>query len=446
MGLDTKTKSAWVGHYGSEGYELVNQATKLPGYAQLTVSTPPDTAISSTADPRVLKIARNSTGPWANWATLTSFSIDLNLTDKLPHKVSFYALDFYNSGFRQRFKIKDASSGAVLSTQNLSTFAGGVYISWQVSGHVIFEITSTADQGCCGAVSGIFFDPPQPLTSPVHLIVSAKSAATPIGIPAPSELNYPASRLGIKVSGLPSGGTVTFADGLTPVKIDQRLTPAQLTALRFVPGPVTATTASNFGYTVTDPAGRSTTGSAVIVVEVAVVPLPPPPTCSGSGMESVPDVRSDRGQPVSLLVPRSGIQPSEMAVVVNDSDPQSVIVGRYYQLKHGIPNKNIVHIDFPFVASTEANFSISAKDFTALKSQGDAQLDPNIQAYAITWTQPWSVGGGTGLTTAFSMGYAAAEGPSAYYNSGSVQPYTDLKFRPSMMVAGFTLQDALSVN
>ena len=147
MGLDTKTKSAWVGHYGSEGYQLVNQATKLPGYAQLTVSTPPDTAISSTDDPRVLKIARNSTGPWANWATLTSFSIDLNLTDKLPHKVSFYALDFYNSGFRQRFKVKDASSGAVLSTQNLSTFAGGVYISWQVSGHVIFEINEHRGSG-----------------------------------------------------------------------------------------------------------------------------------------------------------------------------------------------------------------------------------------------------------------------------------------------------------
>ena len=445
LGLDTKTKSAWVGHYGSEGYELVNQATKLPDYAQLTVSTPPDTAISSTDDPRVLKIVGKSTGPWANWATLTSFSIDLNLTDKLPHKVSFYALDFYNSGFRQRFIVKDASSGAVLSTQNLSTFAGGVYISWQVSGHVIFEITSTADQGCCGAVSGIFFDPPQPLTKPTHLIVSAKSTASAIGMPAPSELNYPASRLGIKVSGLPSGGTVTFADGLTPVKIGQRLTPAQLTGLRFVPGPVTATTASNFGYTVTDPAGRSTTGNAVIVVEVVVVPPPPPPTCAGWGMESVPDVRSDRGEPVSLLVPRSGIQPSEMAVVVNDSDLQSVIVGQYYQLKHGIPNKNIVHIDFPFVASTEANFSISAKDFTALKSQVDARLGPNIQAYAITWTQPWSVGGGTGLTTAFSMDYAAAEGASPYYNSGSVQPYTDLKFRPSMMVAGFTLQDALSL-
>ena len=114
--------------------------------------------------------------------------------------------------------------------------------------------------------------------------------------------------------------------------------------------------------------------------------------------------------------------PSEMAVVVNDSDPQSVIVGQYYQLKYGIPNKNIVHIDFPFVASTEANLSISAKDFTALKSQVDAQLGPNIQAYAITWTQPWSVGGGTGLTTAFSMGYGAAEGSNPYYNSGSVSP------------------------
>ena len=445
LGLDAKTEGAWVGHYGSEGYNLANQVAKLPGYAQLTVSTLPDTAISSTGDPRVLKIRGKSTGPWTNWATLSSFSIDLSLADKLPHKVSLYALDYYNGGWRQRITIKDANSGAVLSIQNLSSYAGGVYITWQVSGHVIFDITSTADQGCCGVVSGVFFDPPQPLTRPAHLIMPAKSAATAIGITAPIEPNYPASQLSIKVSALPSGGRVTLADGMTPVTIGQRLTPAQLTGLKFVPGPVTATTASNFAYTVTDPAGRSATGNAVIVVEQAIVAPRPPPTCSSPGMETITNIGNDRGEPVSLLVPRSGILPSEMAVVVNDSDPQSVILGHYYQLKHGIPNNNMVHLDFPSVASEGANFTISAKDFTDFKSKVDARLGPDIQAYAIMWTQPWSVGGGVGVTTAFSMGYGAAEGSNPYYNSGSVQPYTDLKFRPSMMVAGFTLQDSLSL-
>ncbi len=248
LGLDTKTEGAWVGHYGSEGYNLANQVAELPGYAQLTVSTLPDTAISSTGDPRVLKIPGKSTGPWTNWATLSSFSIALNLADKLPHKVSLYALDYYNGGWRQRITIKDANSGAVLSIQNLSSYAGGVYITWQVSGHVIFDITSTADQGCCGVVSGIFFDPPQPLTRPAHVIVSAKSTAIAMGITAPSEPNYLASQFSIKVSALPSGGTVTLADALTPVTLGQRLTPGQMTGLKFVPGPVAATTASNFAY------------------------------------------------------------------------------------------------------------------------------------------------------------------------------------------------------
>lgn len=444
LGLDTKTQGAWVGHYGSDGYELPNQATRLPGYAKLTVSTPPDTAISSTSDPKVLKILGRSAGPWTNWGTLTSFSIDLSPTDRLPHKVSFYALDYYNAGWRQRITIKDASTGALLSTQNLSSYNGGVYISWQVSGHVIFDITSTADQGCCGVVSGVFFDPPEPLTRPTHLIVLAKTAATAIGITAPNEPNYPPASLSIKVSALPRGGTVTLVDGLTPVTVGQRLSPAQLTGLKFVPGPVAATRASNFAYTVTDPAGRSAAGSAVIVVELTGA-LPPAPTCLSSGMESVPVAGNDRGEPVSLLVPRSGIQPSEIAVVINDSDLQSVIVGQYYQLKRGIPNQNMVHVDFPFVGSEGANYTISAKDFSALKSKADAQLGPNIQAYAITWTQPWSVGGGVGLTTAFSMGYGAAAAANPYYNSGSVQPYTDLKFRPSMMVASLALQDALSL-
>ncbi len=376
LGIDTKNKGAWLGHYGSEGYDLASQAAKLPGYAKLTFSAPPNTAIASTDDPRVLKSPGKSAGSWSNWSTLTSFSIDLNLTDGLPHKVSLYALDAYNGGFRQRITVKDASSGAVLSTENLSNYASGVYITWQVSGHVIFDITSTADQGCCGVVSGVFFDPPQPLTMPTHLIVPAKSPATAIGIIAPSEPNYPSSRLSIKVSALPSGGTVMLADGLTPVTMGQRLTPAQLTGLKFTPGPVTATKASSFAYTVTDPAGRSAVGSALIVVEFAGNSPPPRPTCSSPGMEPVSVVGSDRGQPISLLVPRSGIQPAEIAVVVNDSDPQSVIVGQYYQLKHRIPHQNIVHLEFPFVASNEANFSISAKDFTTIKSKVDAAVGP----------------------------------------------------------------------
>ena len=203
--------------------------------------------------------------------------------------------DYYNGGWRQRITVKDANSGAVLSIQNLSSYAGGVYITWQVSGHVIFDITSTADQGCCGVVSGIFFDPPQPLTRPAHLIVSAKSTAITMGITAPSEPNYLTSQFSIKVSALPSGGTVTLADALTPVTLGQRLTTSQLTGLKFVPGPVTATTASNFAYTVTDPAGRSAAGNAVIVVEQAVVAARPPATCSSPGMETITNIGNDRG-------------------------------------------------------------------------------------------------------------------------------------------------------
>jgi hypothetical protein len=48
----------------------------------------------------------------------------------------------------------------------------------------------------------------------------------------------------------------------------------------------------------------------------------------------------------TLLVPRRGIQPSEIAVLINDNDPQSVDVANYYQNKRNIPNQNMIHLNF----------------------------------------------------------------------------------------------------
>lgn len=161
--------------------------------------------------------------------------------------------------------------------------------------------------------------------------------------------------------------------------------------------------------------------------------------------ESTP-VTNDFGQTINLLVPRTAIQPSEVAVVVNDNDPQSVDVGNYYSLRHNIGAANVIHVAFP--AGRDV---ISEAEFTALKSQVDAQLSPGIQAYAITWSRPWKVGAGMGVTSAFALGYNAKYVASSvcnytaqvpYYNSASTRPYTDHGIRPAMMVGGETAEYA----
>ena len=241
---------------------------------------------------------------------------------------------------------------------------------------------------------------------------------------------------------------MTLADGVTPIRIHETLTVGQLMSLKFVPS-ARATTASTFAYTVTNPAARSTPGSVLIAAEV-VPASPPPPTCSAAGMESAPIVRNDSGRKISLLVPRSSIIPSDVAVLINDGDRQSIVAGQYFQLRHTIPDANMIHVSLPITPTKGANYAISAEEFSHIKAQVDAQLGTNIQAYVITWTQPYMVfgehAGAVGITSAFTYGYdrAAARSPR-YFNSATYQPYTDFHIRPAMMLAGYTPQDIVSL-
>ena len=241
---------------------------------------------------------------------------------------------------------------------------------------------------------------------------------------------------------------MTLADGVTPIRIHETLTVGQLMSLKFVPS-ARATTASTFAYTVTNPAARSTPGSVLIAAEV-VPASPPPPTCSAAGMESAPIVRNDSGRKISLLVPRSSIIPSDVAVLINDGDRQSIVAGQYFQLRHTIPDANMIHVSLPIIPTKGANYAISVQAFSDIKTQVDAQLSTNIQAYVITWTQPYIVFGGpagkVGITSAFTYGYdRAATQSTHYFNNATYQPYTDFHIRPAMMLAGYTPQDIVSL-
>jgi uncharacterized protein (TIGR03790 family) len=329
----------------------------------------------------------------------------------------------------------------------LSSFVNGVYQIWQISGHVTIVVRGTTSP-IPAIINGLFFDPPSPVTAPGHLIVPATAGATPIQIYAPSDPNYSASQLSVRVTALPDGGRVMLSDGVTPVRIDEALTVDQLTSLKFLPS-ARATAASTFAYTVTDPAARSTPGSVLIAAEV-VPASPPVPTCSAAGMESAPIVRNDSGRKISLLVPRSGIIPSDVAVLINDGDQQSIVAGQYFQLRHAIPDANMIHLRLPIAPTKGANYAISAEEFSALKAQMDTQLGADIQAYAITWTQPYTVFGGpagaVGITSAFTYGYDGATARSShYFNSATYHPYTDFHIRPAMMLAGYTPQDIVSL-
>ena len=83
--------------------------------------------------------------------------MDVNLTDGQVHDLELYLLDWDQQGRTEQVQISDASTGAVLSTQTISSFQSGVYLDYAVSGNIVITITKEA--GTSNVLSGLFLDP-----------------------------------------------------------------------------------------------------------------------------------------------------------------------------------------------------------------------------------------------------------------------------------------------
>ena len=131
-----------------------------------------------------------------------------------------------------------------------------------------------------------------------------------------------------------------------------------------------------------------------------------------------------------------GLQASQLAIVINDAEPNSVEVGEYYRKAHGIPAANVAHVNIP-----NRPRKLSIDQFTQLKERINAQLKPEIQAVLMVWSAPYAVECNA-ITAAFTLGYDGDQcaktcdpgKPSAYFNSDVAQPYTQLGLRLSMLL------------
>jgi uncharacterized protein (TIGR03790 family) len=142
---------------------------------------------------------------------------------------------------------------------------------------------------------------------------------------------------------------------------------------------------------------------------------------------------------VHLLLPPVGLRARDVAVVVNDADPASVEVGRYYARRRGIAAARVIHVSFP------AGKAVMAfADWERVQAVLDAKVGPDVQAYALAWTLPFRVEC-MSVTAAFAFGFDpgsyCAEGcrttkASPYYNSRGNAPFTDHRVRPAMLLAG----------
>ncbi|GAB2873106.1 TIGR03790 family protein [Pseudoduganella ginsengisoli] len=142
--------------------------------------------------------------------------------------------------------------------------------------------------------------------------------------------------------------------------------------------------------------------------------------------------------PVWAQSPRipTSLQPQQLAVIVNDDDPDSVAIAALYREKRLIPVGNVVHVRIPGQPR-----KLDAAQFAQIKQQIDSKLPPRIQAVLMAWTAPYAVEC-QGITAAYTLGFDPAlcskpcgpGKPSPYFNAPSRQPYTDHGLRIAMLL------------
>lgn len=139
-----------------------------------------------------------------------------------------------------------------------------------------------------------------------------------------------------------------------------------------------------------------------------------------------------------VSLPPVGLHASELAVVVNDLDPASVETAAYYAARRGIAADRLIHVSFH-----PGQAVMGEDEFQQVQAQLRDKLPRGVQALALAWTQPYRVAC-MSVTSAFAFGFDrayCAEGckltrPSPYFDSDSNAPFTHLRMRPAMLLAG----------
>ena len=140
------------------------------------------------------------------------------------------------------------------------------------------------------------------------------------------------------------------------------------------------------------------------------------------------------------------IQSEEVAVVVNELDVNSKLMGEYYLKARDIPAKNLILVSIP-KAST-----LNLAEFAKLREKIYAEINPNIQVIVLMWTTPYAVNCNS-ITSAITLGYdakqcedsCAAGKKNPYFNSFSRNPAHDFNMRLAILLPTDSIELAKSV-
>jgi uncharacterized protein (TIGR03790 family) len=135
------------------------------------------------------------------------------------------------------------------------------------------------------------------------------------------------------------------------------------------------------------------------------------------------------------------LEARQLGLVINRADPASVEVGRHYAQRRGLKAAQILHVDLAL------RDQLDADQLQALRAQIDQRFGTEIQAIALAWAAPYAVECSS-ITAALTLGLEAglcqrACGPTAaspLFNARTHRPQRDLGLRPTMLLAGGSIE------
>ncbi len=161
LSADRTTSGNWRGRYGFQSAVVLDEPEDyLPPFADVDVlpgNRSLQTVVPVTSDPRAPQLVHSLTNRTVSYLhTTTSMTLDINITDNQTHRFSIYALDWDRKDRAERIEMIDPTTGQVLTTNDIADFENGVYLSWNIRGHVQMRITRLA--GPTAPISAYFFD------------------------------------------------------------------------------------------------------------------------------------------------------------------------------------------------------------------------------------------------------------------------------------------------
>ncbi len=134
---------------------------------------------------------------------------------------------------------------------------------------------------------------------------------------------------------------------------------------------------------------------------------------------------------------------ADLGLVINTADPYSVAVGEHYIRRRGLGQQQVLRLALPTGAA------LQPAEFEALRSRIDQHFGPGIQALALAWRAPYAVACNS-ITGALALGFDAGlcdngckpSRLSPYFNSASSRPLADHGWRPAMLLAADSVEQA----